>query len=323
MLGTVIVLSLVVFLLAGCKAAPAPASALVPAPAPATAPAPAPAPDPALADHPSEDGATAPAHTTELLSSAAAGTPEGGSQLYAGFCAACHGVEAQGTAFAPSLPGHLEEVVKRQVRTPLGKMPAFSTDAISDHELDAIAGFIAALPVSDHHAEPVDMEGGLVMHHWMLVYAIQGGDVQDAVHHMSHVLEIDMGQEHKHRMEEVNDLLKQGELHGAEHEIEEMLAEYGEPQVATPKLHLQMALFTAEEEDIQETLHHMGHFTEGAQGTGAEMGREVIGLLMENNLHEAEHEIGELLEAPLTEGEPETHSSPTLLSDEESAHAPH
>ena len=54
-------------------------------------------------------------------------------------CAACHGQDAQGSEIAPAVPGHSEAVVKRQVRNPRLRMPAFTEDQVSNEELEAIA----------------------------------------------------------------------------------------------------------------------------------------------------------------------------------------
>ncbi|MFQ5826087.1 MAG: hypothetical protein ACE5IA_01905, partial [Dehalococcoidia bacterium] len=154
-------------------------------------------------------------------------------------------------------------------------------------------------PAPEKHAEPVDMEESLVIHHWMVIYALQDGDTEDALHHIGHILEMETDHEHLHRMEEAKELIEQGELHEAEHEIEEMLAEHAEPQLPPSKLHLKLALATVEQEDVQETLHHMEQFTQLAGETVAHKVGEVLSLLKEEKLHEAEHEIEEMLETPL------------------------
>ena len=65
----------------------------------------------------------------------------GGRELYISKgCAACHGQNAEGSAIAPALPGHNEMMVKRQVRNPRLRMPAFSENQINADELEAIAG---------------------------------------------------------------------------------------------------------------------------------------------------------------------------------------
>ncbi len=57
-------------------------------------------------------------------------------------CAACHGQDAEGTGIAPPLAGHTSAQVKRQARAPLGIMPVFPPDKLSNDELEAIVEFI-------------------------------------------------------------------------------------------------------------------------------------------------------------------------------------
>ncbi len=69
-----------------------------------------------------------------------------GNALYlAKGCSACHGQDANGTAIAPALQGKSAEQVRNQVRSPVGNMPAFTTDQVTDAELDKIAAFFASL----------------------------------------------------------------------------------------------------------------------------------------------------------------------------------
>ena len=66
-------------------------------------------------------------------------------------CAACHGQNAEGSSFAPPLAGHSAAVVKRQIRAPLGIMPVFPPDKISNEEMEAITTFIGGLEGERQH----------------------------------------------------------------------------------------------------------------------------------------------------------------------------
>ena len=103
-------------------------------------------------------------------------TPEShGTQLFSEKgCAACHGQNAEGSAIAPALPGHTAEQVRRQVRNPIGAMPRFGPEQISDEELEKLVEFITEL-TSDGHEEPLDlaMEDVVAMHHWMALLALK------------------------------------------------------------------------------------------------------------------------------------------------------
>lgn len=77
-----------------------------------------------------------------------------GQQLFVSKgCSACHGAQGEGTDIAPGLGGHTGEQVKRQVRAPMGLMPAFAPDIISDQELEQIAQYIETLAVGHRHDE--------------------------------------------------------------------------------------------------------------------------------------------------------------------------
>lgn len=273
--GGVLVVFALGLVLGACGAPSTPPPAATPAltppvaPTPAAQPAPAPAPTPSVAR---------------------------GKRVYTTFCTGCHGPEAQGTALAPALPGHSESVVKRQVRSPIGTMPPFSPSIISDQDLDGIAEFIASLPAPEKHVEPVDMEGALVLHHWMAIYAVEEGDAQDALHHIGHILEMVTDREHESQMEEAKELIKQGEFHEAEHEIEGMLAGRASTSLLNTEMHLRLAMAALGLRDAQDTIHHMEHFISLASNAAAERANEVVDLLKAGELHEAEHGIEEMLE---------------------------
>jgi len=84
-------------------------------------------------------------------------TETAGIRLYiAAGCVACHGADGRGSTFAPMLPGHNAEQVKRYVRNPVGKMPRFGNDKLSDADLETPAAYIAALPVPETASRPPD-----------------------------------------------------------------------------------------------------------------------------------------------------------------------
>lgn len=69
-----------------------------------------------------------------------------GRQLYISKgCVACHGSDAQGTTIAPALQGRSKKQVTNQVRNPVGLMPRFGPELISDAELERIADYIESL----------------------------------------------------------------------------------------------------------------------------------------------------------------------------------
>lgn len=109
---------LTVFLLGACAPAPTPTPTATPTKAPTATP---------------RAGALSP----EAEQGKALFTSKG--------CAGCHGPNAEGSGVGPNLAGKTEAQVKKQVRTPTGAMPAFTTAQVSDEELNKIAAFITSL----------------------------------------------------------------------------------------------------------------------------------------------------------------------------------
>ena len=219
-------------------------------------------------------------------------------------CAACHGQDAQGSEIAPAVPGHSEAVVKRQVRNPRLRMPAFTEDQVSDEELEAIAHYIASLTTEGHaHPEAIELTAAVEMHHWMALEALKVDDAAEAIHHVEHIIELVTDQEHRHQMEEVLDRLGASDFHEAEHAIEGMLAGTAELDLELHQLHLRLALAALDERDLEDVTHHVQHFVEVGSATQQAEGGHVLELLEEGDFHGAEHEIEELL------GIPDTHDA--------------
>ena len=213
-------------------------------------------------------------------------------------CSGCHGQNAEGSSIAPALAGHTEQMVKRQVRTPRFRMPAFSEQQISDRELEAIAQFIAGLEGEGHlHAEvpPAELTAAVEMHHWMALEALKAETPEDAIHHVGHIIELLEEGEHRHQMEAILGSLRAGETHGPEHQIEEMVAGTVVPGLTLTQLHLRQALVALAVEDVADALHHVLHFQDSASPEELDLGVEILDLLERGDLHDAEHEIQELL----------------------------
>jgi mono/diheme cytochrome c family protein len=224
-----------------------------------------------------------------------AGEARTGREVYlAAGCGACHGQNAEGTDVAPPLAGHTAEQVHQQVRNPLAQMPAYPVEQLPDGDLEAIAGYIAGLEPMEEHVEPVKLSEALAIHHWMAISAIAVGDRGDALHHVGHIIEAVRG-EHREAMEEARRHLRAGELHEAEHLIEEMLAGKAKPELSRERLSLRLALTAVDLRDRAEATHQMRHFLELARGTDRQKGEAVLTHLREGDLHGAEHGIADLL----------------------------
>lgn len=179
-------------------------------------------------------------------------------------CATCHGQNAEGTGVAPALPGHTEEQVLRQVRNPMGRMPAFSTSQISDEELEQIADYIVSLGPGDGHdgghMEPVDMGHNQVMemHHWMALEAMQVGNVAEADHHIGHINDLTGDVDHLRLMEE-------------------LLVDRVKPSLDMPYLHAHMAMRAMDVDDRTDARHHLQHIVdEGDDGDMMDMARSAM-----------------------------------------------
>ncbi|HET8622808.1 MAG TPA: cytochrome c [Gemmatimonadales bacterium] len=218
-----------------------------------------------------------------------------GKELYlAAGCGSCHGQNAEGTDVGPSLGGHTAEQVHQQVRSPLAQMPAYRVNQLSDGDLDKIAQYIAGLEAMEEHVEPVKLSEVVAVHHWMAISAIASGDREDALHHVGHIIEAVKG-EHLETMKEARSLLRAGELHEAEHLIEEMLAGKAKPELSRERLSLRLALAAVEQRDRGEAIHQIRHYLALSQGRNRQKGQAVLMHLRNGELHEAEHVIADLL----------------------------
>ncbi len=262
--------------LGACEAPPPPApppTAPPPGAPPAAAPQPSPTPDP-----------TGPAAQ--------------GRQLYNVLCSGCHGPQGQGTDFAPSLPGHSAAVVRRQVRSPIGTMPPFSPPRLGEQDLELIVDHILSMPVPERHAEPVNMQDELGMHHWMAIYGLEAGDLEDALHHVNHILGMVADDaEHLRRMDGIAENIRQGEYHEAEHEMQEMLAGKAYPDLSMLKLHLNLALIDLDLRNEQDTLHHLEHIIELDLEPISRQAREAAESIRVGDLHGAEHGLEDMARA--------------------------
>ena len=210
-------------------------------------------------------------------------------------CGACHGQNAEGTDVGPSLAGHTAEQVHQQVRSPLAQMPAYPVQQLSDDDLEMVAEYIAGLGPMEELVEPVRLSEVLAVHHWMAISAIAVGDRGDALHHVGHIVEAVKG-EHLEAMEEARRHLRAGELHEAEHLIEEMLAGKAKPELSRERLSLRLALTAVDQRDREEAIHQLQHFLELATGAYRQKGEAVLTHLREGDLHGAEHGIADLLD---------------------------
>ncbi len=186
-------------------------------------------------------------------------------------CAACHGQNGQGN-IGPPMGGHTAQQVVRQVRAPLGAMPLFSPDELSNAELASIVDFVVGLgPMSMDHggADPEEEESGgldqrevLIGHHWMTLSAINEGQTSKAIAHVTNITELVQG-EHLSAMNEVVAMLEAGDLEGARVGTLEMLAGFLPEAGSIDTLHLQLASQALAADLPVEASVHLGRVGDG------------------------------------------------------------
>jgi len=230
-------------------------------------------------------------------------------------CSVCHGENAEGTDLAPALAGHSAAAVRRQVRAPTGSMPVYPPDKISSGELDALVAYIGHLEDEDEHMHPIGELGPMVTQHlWMALYVLEDEDtanVADALHHIRHVNEL-VDEPQRAELEEVEHELQDGNIHDAGHTIEDILADTPELQIAPEVVHLQLALAAVRVEDVEDAVHHLGHFLDSTTGEQHEQGEEILTLLEDEDLAGAERRlevmVGDALEDALASQPAEAHA---------------
>ncbi len=244
-------------------------------------------------------GEPAPAATPGAFPTPASPEGQQGHTLFvAKGCAGCHGDSAEGTSIAPALAGHTPAMVERQVRTPRFRMPAFSVQQVTDDELEAITRFIAGLEGEGHqHAEmsPSELTVAVEMHHWMALESLKADSADDAIHHVGHIVGLLEEGDHRRTMEAILVGLRAGETHGPEHDIEEMVAGTVVPGLTLSELHLRQTLVGLAVADVADAQHHVSHFQDTAGADELSRAAEILELLGQGELHDAEHEIRELL----------------------------
>ncbi len=193
-------------------------------------------------------------------------------------CLGCHGQSAEGTAIAPALAGHTESQVLRQVRAPVGIMPLFPSDKITNAQMDDLVAYIASLGEGHAHEMSAGVGAEMEMHHWMALFAIEDGALEEGRHHIQHIIELPEGT-HQARMRDVLAALETGDIHDAAHEIEEMLAGVLADDLAEATLHLRLALSSVRIDDGEGAAHHLSHFAAMTEGAAHEAGEVIMALV--------------------------------------------
>lgn len=210
-------------------------------------------------------------------------------------CVACHGTEAQGSSIAPRLSGHTAEQVRRYLRNPQGKMPRFGLDKISDSQLEAIASYLAGLPVPEAPVAPMDTLAALEMHHWMAHRALRSNDLQHSVHHLSHARDFITDDAHRRSMERVFELVRANRLEPAAYAVLKMLSANVTPGISMEQMHVRLALGSVEADDIKEAIHHLQHYIDRTSGHDRRHAEELLIRLKKGDLAAVRKRLGHLL----------------------------
>ncbi|MBI2852863.1 MAG: cytochrome c [Chloroflexi bacterium] len=218
-----------------------------------------------------------------------------GKSLYSQKCAACHGNDAGGTAFAPGVIGHSAGEVKAQVRNPSGSMPAFPPAQLNDGELDRIAGFIAGLAPAGITVQDWQNQTPETIHYWMALLALNDGDSGAAIHHLQEALAFVRDAPQKAHVEEAMTLVASGDLHGVLHHLAAMAGSNPPDGVTIGLYQLLLAKRGAEAMNGAEVQHRLEHYLSTASGHESEIAREALELAGKGDFHRAAHEIDHLL----------------------------
>ncbi len=226
---------------------------------------------------------------------ALSGAAKEGYELYQQVgCAQCHGAQGEG-GVGPPLAGHTPDAIIRQVRNPVGAMPAYPPERLSDEDLNKIVAFIQALGEAAEHAHAPEELTTAQAHMLMTLLTLEDNALDDAQHHIEHAITLSEDTTVQERLRKALDLLVQGEQHDAEHEIQELVGTVApEKNVTLKQLHLQLIESSLQENDLAETEHHLQHFIDLASVKEKEIAQDVLTAVQQGDLNAAETRLQEL-----------------------------
>ncbi len=169
-------------------------------------------------------------------------------------------------------------------------------DDDDDTNADAAATEEAAHDDEATDGVAFEMDAETVLHHWQALAAIADGNLDDARHHIEHIIGVvDADADHASAMREALAALDAGELHDAEHGIELMVAGSAETELTTGQLHLQMALTALTAREDADARHHIEHAVAALHDDEAAELDAVIAFLDEGDHDEAAEHLTELV----------------------------
>ena len=212
-------------------------------------------------------------------------------------CAACHGTDAEGSDIGPALSGHNALQVRRQVRAPIGVMTVFDQSTLSTADLAALVAYVESLEGGHAHATAPgqSVSEQSYMHHRMALTAFESENVEEAEHHIEHLIGVLEGQ-HLALMQEALEATHAGEIHDAQHLIEGMLADVLPPDQNLSTLHYQLALAGIRVGQTSDAVHHLEHVSAELidPAAGNEL-TEILEFISSGDVVEAEEHLSHLM----------------------------
>lgn len=141
-----------------------------------------------------------------------------------------------------------------------------------------------------------EMDSETVLHHWQALAAIESGELDDARHHIDHIIGFvgDADAAHATAMQDALAAIEAGDLHDAEHELEEMVSGHAESALTAPQLHAQMALTAVNADEVDDATHHLEHAIAGLPADESGEFNEVLDLLHDGDHSEAAEPLADL-----------------------------
>lgn len=256
-----------------------------------------------------------------------------GSVLYETACASCHGKKAQGGT-GPALAGHTEEQVVRQVRAPVGKMPMFSPQIVSDHGLGALVELIEGLETREgaevgghaHDANLLSKQEVSQIQHALILRSLEQRREGAASHAAEEVLDLLSGN-HLVAMTMVLEDIQSNQVGPAQEALTNMAANAPlTTDLTAEDLLLTLVLNSLRDHNVDRARHWLGHIEDSDHDHVVEISAALNADAMEAAIELVERALPEPDaeehndDADAHVDDEEAHSDPEMDMDDEDAH---
>jgi hypothetical protein len=185
-------------------------------------------------------------------------------------------------------------------------MPVFGPASLDSDELDDLVAYVLSLKGEHMHGAGSNSSdaGESLSHHQMALVALDSNEISDAIHHVTHMLDLLEGP-HLTAMQEALTAIESGDLHTGQHIIEAMLADVAVPAQSLPQLHLNLALSAIRVENATASAHHLDHATGLVSDHESDVIVQALDLIDKSDFGPAEQLVAGMLgvEAHGTEGD--------------------